>query len=254
MQTVNTSEVDQTNQMGIMKRILNIFFEPVKVFRSVAEKPKVLIPLIILMFSFAILAVPTAPIMEDYTKQTNEKLYKNEKFLSTQKAVTKDNADELIEQNAKFVRILSYASPVIVMIVMLLQAAIFLGAFKVLGGKGSFSQTFAVLVYSYFISLLGEVVRVINIVVSGKADITNSIALFMQDDKTNFLYNFFYSMDLFGLWAFIVAAVGFSIVHQASMKKAFICVFSLCMLFVIVASLNATIQSVNLFNQYGITM
>lgn len=254
METITEYEVEKVNEMGVFKRIFNIFFEPGKVFKSIAEKTKILIPLIILMIGVGLLAIPTAPLMQDYSRQNTEKLYKNEKFLSSQKTITKDNADSYIEQSSKFVKIASYASPIIVLLMLLFQAAIFFGLFKILGGTGSFIQTFAVFIYSYFISFLGEIVKTVNIMVTGKVDVTNSIALLMQDDKTSFLYNFLSSLDLFGLWAFITAAIGLSIIHSVSRKKAYIGVFSLCLLFVLLSSINTTMQAANMLNQYGITL
>jgi len=90
METINACELEQaTKEMGAFKRIINIFMEPSKVFKSVAQKPKVLIPIIFIILGFILLAVPKVSLMEEYTRQTYEKLYGSEQFMKTQK-ITKD--------------------------------------------------------------------------------------------------------------------------------------------------------------------
>ncbi len=253
MQTSSAYEVEQVEEMGVFKRALNIFFEPGRVFSSVKQNPKILIPMIIIILGFVLLAVPTVDLVAEHTRQSYEEMYNNEEFMKTQR-ITKEQAVASIEQTVGFTRVAAFVWPVVTPLIILIQAGVFFAVFKLLKGSGTFKQTFAVLTYSYFISLLGEAVRVINVVVSGKADVTNSLALLMLDDKTSFLYNFLYGLDLFGLWAFIVAALGLSIVHNVSRKKAYLSVISVCILFVAITSALTTFQAASMYNQFGITM
>lgn len=253
MQTTNACEVERTEKMGVFKRALNIFFEPCRVFESVAQKPKIVVPIILIILGFVLLAVPKVSLTEDYTRQTYEKMYSSEDFMKTQK-MTKEQANMSIEQAVGFTKIMLFIGPFLTPLVILIQAAVFFGIFKMLKGAGTFKQTFGVITYSYFISLLGEVIRTVNVVIGGKVDVTNSLALLMSDDKTNFLYNFFNGLDLFGLWAFIVAALGLAMVHNVSRKKAYVWVISVCIIFVAISAALTTFQAVSMYKQFGITM
>lgn len=239
--------------MGIIKRIFNIFFEPEKVFKSVIEKPRVFLPVVLIILGLFAISVPRLPFTENYSRQALEKIYKSEKFLKTQQ-ITPEQADKSIDQNMKFQKIFSYFAPLGTIFILFLQTLIFLMVFKLLGGVGTFKQTFAVFSYSFFINLLGEAVKTVNVLISGKADAANSIGLLMQDDKTSFLFNFLNGIDVFGLWAFIVAAIGLSVVHGVSRKKAYIWVFSLCLFFMLASSAYVTIQAAAMYNQFGITI
>lgn len=253
MQTMNACEVEQAKEMGVFKRIINIFMEPSKVFKSVAQKPKVLIPIVFIILGFILLAVPKVSLMEEYTRQTYEKLYGSEQFMKTQK-ITKEQANASIEQTVGFSKIMSFVGPLFMLIMILIQTLVFFGLFKLFKGVGTFMQTFAVLTYSYLINLLGEVVRTINVIISTNVEVTNSLALLLPNDKTNYLFNFLNGLDLFGLWAFLVAALGLSIVHKVSSRKAYIWVISLCVLFVAISAAFTTLQAVNMYKQFGITL
>lgn len=253
METLN-EEVIQTEEMGMFKRIINIVFEPSKVFRSIVEERKLLVPIILIAISLVLLAIPKAPMVEDYNRNLTGKIYKSEAFLSTVQ-ITPEQADKSVESAAKISKIVSYFSPIMALVMLLLQALVFYLAFKILKGKGTFVQTFSVLVYAYLIKVLGEAVRTINVVISGKADVTNSFALLMpHSDKTSFVYNLVGSLDLFSIWALIVAALGLSIIHNVSKKKAYLTVFSLWIVYILGMAGYITFSAVSLYNKYGVTM
>lgn len=253
METLNENVV-KIEKMGIFKRILNIVFEPSKVFKSIIEEKKLLLPIILIVLSLVLMAIPKAQMVEDYNRDLTRKIYKSEAFLKTVQ-ITPEQADKSVESAAKIAKIISYFSPAMILIMLLLQALVFYFAFKILRGTGTFAQTFSILVYAYFVKVLGEAVRTVNVVISGKVDITNSFALLMpNDDKTSFIYNFASNFDLFSIWALIVVALGISIIHNVSKKKAYITVFSLWMVYALGMAAYVTFSAASLYNKYGVTM
>lgn len=253
METLNEKTV-QIEKVSVFKRIVNIVFEPSKVFKSILEEQKVLVPIIMIILSLVLLAIPKSQMVEDYNRNLTEKIYKSEVFLKTVQ-MTPEQADKSVESAAKISRIVSYFSPIMALLMLILQALVFYLAFKIFKGVGTFAQTFSVLIYTYLIKVLGEAVRTVNVVISGKADITNSFALLMpNDDKMSFIYNLASSFDLFTIWTLIVSALGLSIIHNISRKKAYLTVFSLWFVYVLGMAAYVTFSAVSLYNKYGVTM
>lgn len=243
----------ESKQMGILSRFINIIFEPTKVFLNIIEKQIILVPIIIIILGLLALIIPKGSLSEEYSRNLMTKIYSSEQFAKTQ-PITKDQMNKNIDLSVKVQKIASYFSPILVVLTLLIQTVIFYLVFKAFGGAGGFKQTFAVFIYSYFINLIGECVRTINVLITGNIYVANSFGLLMQDDKTSYIYNFINAFDFFGLWAIIVSALGLSIVHKVSTKKSYIICIVLFLVFVIVMSGYTTFSANQMFKQYGITI
>lgn len=254
MEIVSNQEVQGAQPMGVGKRFINIIFDPKAVFSSIIGAPKILIPIVFILVSLLLLAIPKAPLAEDYTRESMEKIYKNEKFLMTQQ-ITTDSANKLIEKQTQNAQRNAYLGFILFpAIALLIKAGIFHGLFKLIGGVGTFVQTLAVCLYSYIIQVIGEAVRTVNVLISGNYESVNSLGLIMQNDKTSYLYNFINFLDFFSVWSIILVAVGLSIVHKVSQKKSYIWALSLWMLYIVFLVVSTTLQASMLYEKFGIIL
>ena len=248
---VNESEI---KEMGFIKRLINIIFEPRQVFDSIKVKSSVWVQVIFVIVCLVLLIIPKAPLAEQYSRQSIEKLYHSEKFLKTQQ-MSQDGANALIESQMKISKPFIFLGAIFgPLILLLISAGVFHGIFKLLRGGGSFSQTFSVVLYSYFINIIGEGVRTINVLLSGNYEATNSLGLLMSSDKTNFLFNFLNSLDVFAIWSISITAFGLSIVHNVLKKKSYVWVLSIWGGAMVLYAVYITIQMSALYKQYGITL
>lgn len=239
---------------SFLKDIINIILEPKKVFEDILERQKILVPLLAILIVLFILALVAAPIGIEFSKASIENMFSSEKFLKTAQ-MSADSAQNYIETVTKYTKFIIYPSLILLPILYLfLQGGIFHAAFKIFSGAGTFKQTLSIIIYSYFIKLVGEIVRTINMVISGNYEIRNSFGLLMSDDKTSFIYNFINGIDFFSIWQLTIIALGLSYIHKISKKKSIITVFALWGIFIIISAVYITINAVSLYKQYGITI
>lgn len=249
-----TQEVSVNNDLGFFKRLVNIIFEPKTVFESIRIKPALLIQFIFIAVMLSVLVIPKYPAYEAYSKNSIDKVFKSEKFMKSNN-LSSDAAAKIIESQEKYMKAGAYFNYVGVPLLMILISSLLLfGVFKAFGGSGTFKQTLAVVLYTYSINILGEIVRTINVVLSGNFEVTNSLGLFMANDKTSIIYNLLNSIDFFSVWATIIMAVGLAIVHKVKIKKAYIGSFSVWGLGIIIYVIYMTIQATAYYKQYDIML
>lgn len=242
------------DNMGVFKRILNVFLEPQCVFESIKEKSKILVPIIIIGIAYLAITFATMPISENYTRNYLEKIYKSDAFLRSQAQITIDNADSFIDKTMKYQKVASYFSPILILLMILFNAIVFFVLFKILGGVGSFGKTFAAVVYAYFIKILGTIVLSVSVLITGNIYEYNSPGLLMINDKTSYLFNIINQLDIFNIWYYIVLALGLCIIHKVSTKKGLIGVLSLVAAFILGYGGYITYQALDMYQKYGITM
>ena len=121
-------------------RIFGVLFSPDATFASIAKRPTWAAPLIVLLvlsvFSGLILAKRIdwgAPAREAMEKQGN---------------VPADQADRAAKMANAVGKVISYGSPLFLVIIMLIVAGILLLAFRLFGGEGNFLQAWSATLYA----------------------------------------------------------------------------------------------------------
>lgn len=107
----------------------------------------------------------------------------------------------------------------------ILAALFFWMLFSILGGKISFTSSFAVVSYSSLINVLGMVMIVILTLILQRLDIQTSLALIPALQPNTYLYRLAAQIDFFTVWRLIVMGFGFAIVLNASKVKSYLSVF-----------------------------
>lgn len=253
MQVINDNGIE-TKEMGGIKSIWNIFFEPSKVFISIEKKPKVIIAILMLIIISLLIVIPQIEIIENAARNNISKLFNNEIFQKTNPGFPTEMIDKQVDISVKIAKIFSFASPILVLLFVIVESLIFLGIFKIFGGKGNFINTFCVFLYSHFIVLLGNTAKAISVITTGNIEAGNSLGVFMTNDKTNFLYNLISNIDFFYVWSIIVAGIGLSIVHKISKSKSiYIMIFTWTIIILGYVGFN-TFQAISMYEKYGITL
>ena len=228
MEEVGSTVPQEEKTLGGASKIINLFFEPKKVFASLKIKPTWLVPFIIV----AILGIGsfyfTYPLM---MKQQVEKIRENEKIPDKQKQKI---IETMTEKDHPPLWQLPFA-PVGTLLVFAILAAVLFFVFNVLlGGDSTFRRVFSVFCYSSLIGIPSMVVKFPLTIMKQDINVQTSLALLLSaDSKDTFLYRVLSGFDIFTLWQVILISIGMGVLYSYTTKKAFTVVFVLWVLLIL---------------------
>lgn len=203
--------------LSAAKRIIGIFFSPKATFEDIARKPSWLAPLAILILISIGLSVSLAR-HADWIEISKDQIAKS-KFASRQfEQLTDDQKSRAYEQAAERSKVIRYVRgfigwPMLVVI----MGSIYFGMFKLVGGaRLNFVTAFAITVFAHLPVGLKELISIPVVFLKDPASIdpenflaSNPAAIFGNDLATWQLVPLAF-LDVFGLWALVLIAIGFS--------------------------------------------
>lgn len=153
------------------------------------------------------------------------------------------------EQRAKIMkyqetgaRVMGYASPVTVLLAMVITSGVLLGIFNFgFGAKLRFSELMGVTAYSYLPSILNTllIILIMFFVEAERFDIKNPLATnpgYFVPSSMPFLRGTLGAFDVFTLWQLFVISVGVSQLSKVKKGTAFVTLFVLMLLFKMVGA------------------
>ncbi len=234
-QSISSVQTEEKPMAGASK-IINIFFEPKRVFESLRIKPTWLVPFLIvaiLGIGFYYYAYPLIMDQQVQRIQENEKIPEEQKGRIIEKLKETDHPP--IWQLA--------LAPIGSLVSLVVVAAVLFFVFNVLlGGDSTFRQVFSVYCYSALVAIPAMIVKFPLIMAKGSLNVQTSLAVFLSADaKDTFLYNVFSSFDIFTIWQVILVAIGMGVMYKYSTKKAFAPVLILWLIWILIKSALSTI-------------
>jgi hypothetical protein len=216
MEQVISTIPPEEKPIGGASKILNMFFEPKRVFESLKIKPTWLVPFIIVALLGIGFFYSTYPYIMN---QQVERIKDNDKIPEEQKQVI---IDKMTERTHPPVWQL-FLAPLGTIVVLVAVAGILFFVFNViLGGDSSFRRVFSVYCYSSLIAVPAMIVKYPLIMMKKDLNVQTSLALLLSaDSKNSFLYSFLSSFDIFTIWQLILVSMGMGILYRYSTKKAF---------------------------------
>jgi len=221
--------------MGGASKVVNLFFEPARVFESLKVKPTWLVPFIIvalLGMGFYYFAYPMI-IAEQIAK-----IEANERIPADQKEIIIERMRESEHPPIWQLGI----SPAGMLIYFAVASAVLFFVFNVLlGGDSTFRRVFSVYCYSGLVGIPATIVKLPLTLVKKTADVQTSLALLLSPDvKESFLYKILSSFDIFVIWQVILVSIGIGVLYKYTTKKAFTAV---CVLWIIWIFLKSGLSS-----------
>jgi hypothetical protein len=149
--------------------------------------------------------------------------------------------DRAARMGAAFGKVMAYVGPLWAVVFLVILAAIFLLAFRLMGGEGTFKQAFSVTLYSWVPLLLNSIVMTIVAFSRDSLDpqlmptLVKSNPAFLVDLKTHpVLFSALSSLDIFTIWTLILMIIGFAAMSRFSKVKSAVIVISLWLITLIV--------------------
>ena len=227
MEEISSAVPQEEKTMGGASKVINIFFEPKKVFENLKIKPTWLVPFLIVI----VLAIGsfyyTYPFIMD---QQVQKIQENERIPEEQKQAIIETMKE-----ADHPPLWQLAMPpVFGLIVLAVVAGILYFVFNVLlGGDSTYRSVLSVYSYSGLVQVASMIVKFPLIMIKGNVNVQTSLALLLSvEAKDTFLYGVLSSFDVFNFWQVILVSMGMGVMYKYSTKKALITVFVLWIIWI----------------------
>ncbi len=217
MATTTTPMPEAQSSLSPAARITGVFFSPKSTFADIAKSPSWVAPMLLLFVIYLGLNFALAN-RADWVQVTKDQIAKS-KFASRQiDQLPEDQRARAIEQGAGRAKTFRYVRGVCGWpLLILVASAVYFGAFKLVGGaRTNFATAFAVTTFAHLPMGLRELIAIPVTFLKDPASIdpenflaSNPAALFGSDLPTWQMVPLAF-LDVFGIWAIILMAVGFS--------------------------------------------
>jgi hypothetical protein len=199
-------------------RVVGVFFSPKATFQDIVRKPSWLVPMILLILISIGLSV-TLVQRADWVEVSKEQIAKS-KFASRQfDSLSEDRKAEEYAKAASRGKMVRYVRGVIGWpLLLVVLSGLYLGVFKLIGGaRTNFATAFAVTTFAHLPMGLRELIAIPVLFLKDPASIdpenylaSNPAAILGSDLPTWQLVPLG-SLDVFGLWALVLMAIGFAV-------------------------------------------
>ncbi len=198
--------------MGEFARITGVFFEPGKTFQDIADRPRWVVPVVLIILVSIVYMVL-------YTQHVGwERMMRHQMETSSRAAqMTNEQKEQAIATQARFAPIAGYVGAVVGLpIYLLVSSAVLLAIVAgMMSASVKFKQIFAVMAYASLTGLVSAILTIVVMFLKNPDDFNMQNPLvfnpgaFMDPLSTpKFLYSLAGSLDLFVFWNIFLIATG----------------------------------------------
>lgn len=228
MSDIQVTPINQeipTEAPGFLKRLLWVFTSPGKLMASLAERPKVLLTLILAAIPLDLLYYLQMPLFKDFLRNTMIQQSQS----SYMQSLGVEMTPEMIEAQLPTQIIATLiTTPLGAVIMLLVSALICFAIFRIMGGEGKFKAYLSVVSHANVITVLYTLLLIPITYITGTLNLGSSITslstLVSKDAVSPILYSILNSIDLFSIWYYIVAAIGMAAVSKLKKRNVYIVV------------------------------
>lgn len=219
-----------SDKQNVFSRIAGVLFAPAETFSAIARRPDIIGPLLVIVLVGYVCTIFVMPKM-DYSgilAQQSEQMQKQGR------EVPEEQRAQIEKFTIAFAKVAGWIGPLLGVIWYAFIAGVFLLAFRLLGGEGTYKQAFSTVLYAWIPLLLFGIITAIVIIARGTFDpitaatLVKSNPAFLVDMKEQpVLYSLLSSFDVFTIWTIALFAIGFAAMSRLSKTKAAVIVVSL---------------------------
>jgi hypothetical protein len=202
-------------------RVIGALISPEKTFRSIAERPTWVVPLLLLILITGLVGY-VAGERVDFEKQIRREM-------AERGGVSEEEIQQAVGFMEKFGRILFVIPAVFAPLIYLLIALIFLVALRLSGSEIRFGQSFSVLLHAMMPWVVHGLLSLPLILRQEAIDpeamergglLMSNLAALAPEDSGKVLLSLLASLDLFTVWTLILLTIGYRVVARVSTATA----------------------------------
>jgi len=217
-ENMGLNENPEVKKMNFIKRVSGVIFSPSETMKNLAEKPRVLFPIILIAVSMFLFML------------VNFEMFKEFNLITIEETMAKMNFELAPEQLAAQAELGSkislFTAPLVSVLTWFIGGVILFAAMKIFKGEGKLKQYLSVTGYSYVIAVLCYIVTSIVANLTGTfnmyASVTGLTSLLPQDMSGTFLYSFLSIFEVFNIWQYVVIGIGAAYVSKLDKKKVYV--------------------------------
>ena len=219
-------------EIGAVGRMIGVIVSPKQTFTDIARRPTWVAPFLTL----CILSVVVGGLLgqkTDWRSFFERQMSKNSRF----DQMPQEQKDRAVENQVKYAPKVAFAFGLLgTVIIVLLMALVYWGAFNVFTGAGlGFKTSFGITSHAFVPSIIGSLLAVIILLIKPRGDVdpehflASSVAAFLPDPSPRWLEALGQSLELFWIWTLAMLATGFSAANPKKIKPAgaFLTVFGI---------------------------
>jgi len=221
-------EEKEEQKLSFVNRVIAVFMSPEETFRDLKRKANILKPGFVLMVIFAVVYF----IQKDLLRIQVINQMKSLVAINPDYVITDSNVDAALRAGIIVGTLSALANPVF-------KGLLVHGIAMLSNGKAKLKTSLSVLVYSYFIVALGQLIGAFLKSMTGNVYLTLSPAVFFNNlEATSIQFALLSYFDMFTIGYLVVSIIGIRLVHELNYKKASMAVLlpSLMYLLILVAS------------------
>lgn len=218
------------------QRIMGVLMAPTSTFESIAKRPDVVVPLLVLVV-FSLLANVLIARNVDFTSITRQAIEDSQSGSSRQ--MPPEQMERAVRFGSAIAKATTYAAPVLQLIVLAAMAGLLLIGFRMFGGEGDYKQAFSITTYSWYPLVINGLIATIVLLTRKSisvADLRSPVKSnlgFLVDMKTHpFAAAILSSLDVFTFWTLVLLIIGFAAMSRLSKGKTAAIVLTYWVLYV----------------------
>jgi hypothetical protein len=209
-----------------VERVVDTFIAPSKTFTDIIRNRSWWLPFI-LMCVFVFGSAYSVDRTVGYVAVAQQQTEKNSRASEQMAQLSPEQRAQRYHTAGNVTRIISYASPLLILLFVAIEALVLWGSFNFgLGAKTTFSEMFAVIMYAglprLFVALL-NIILLFTGVNTENFDQQNPVGTnigYFLTDAPNWLKTFGSFFDIFSIWSIILLIIGTSIIARKTKGQA----------------------------------
>lgn len=209
------------------QRLMNIFIAPQSTFADLRRKASWWVPFV-LSCIFAYGLIFTVDKQVGFERVSENQIKLNPKAAERLDQLPPDQRARQMDISVKVTKAISYAFPVVVLIVNIIIAAVLMATFNFgLGTEIKFGQSLAIVMYAGLIGIVKSVLAMITLFAGSNLDSFNfsnpvgtNAAYYMSiTDTPAWLYRAASWFDVITIWLFVLIGIGFAVVGRKKISS-----------------------------------
>jgi Yip1 domain len=217
----------ETEALSPLQRIVNIFVAPSKVFADLRRDPSwwvawVLISVFGLLFMYAM------QTKIGFDQITRNEIAANAKSAEALDKLPPEQREQRIDISAKITKYVSYGTPIVILIIAVIVAAVLMATFNFgMGAEIKFGAALAVVLWAWVPGILKSILGAIALFAGSDPEAFNvrnpvatNLGFFLSRTDHPVLYSLASSIDIFAIWYIVLMGIGFAAISKVKRGTA----------------------------------